>query len=198
MTPAQRNYIKRSVLIITVIVIYLFLTSTVIQYRKETKTMTYLYESVKDWRAKPATKAEKFIAEERALVARIDSKLSERLSGYILLQVENKGEAWYIKPDDKKKYYLSFREDIITFLREIGAKMTAADLSDYQKNGFPESMAGQMLVDIDNFNDVYYIYPKDLKAYYMASDQEAKQVIRDAGIGIKNEDIRKIEVGEIN
>jgi len=197
MTPAQRSYIKKSILIIAIIAIYLFLTSTIIQYRKETRTMAYLYEFVKDWRAKPATRAEKYIAKEKALVTGVDEKLSERLSGYILLQVENKGEAWYVRPNDQKKYYLGGSEDMITALREFGRKIAYTDISSYQKNGFPESLAGQILVDVENFNDVYYIYPKNLRAYYIATDKEAKQTVKDLGMGVKNEDIRKIEVGEI-
>lgn len=35
-----------------------------------------------------------------------DAKLTDRLKGRILLQVESHGEAWYINPTDGKKYYL--------------------------------------------------------------------------------------------
>ena len=34
-------------------------------------------------------------------------ELTERLKGRILLQVESRGEAWYINPEDSKRYYLA-------------------------------------------------------------------------------------------
>ena len=38
---------------------------------------------------------------------KIDTKLSSRLKGKILLQTESHGEAWYINPKDGKRYYMS-------------------------------------------------------------------------------------------
>ncbi len=35
-----------------------------------------------------------------------DNNFSEKQKGKILLQVQNHGEAWYVNPDNKKKYYL--------------------------------------------------------------------------------------------
>ena len=35
-----------------------------------------------------------------------DNALSNRLKGRILLQVESHGEAWYINPEDSKRYYM--------------------------------------------------------------------------------------------
>ncbi len=37
---------------------------------------------------------------------RYDTKLIERMKGKILLQVESRGEAWYIHPKDGKRYYM--------------------------------------------------------------------------------------------
>ena len=35
-----------------------------------------------------------------------DSKLISRLKGRIVLQVENRGQAWYINPADGQRYYM--------------------------------------------------------------------------------------------
>lgn len=36
-----------------------------------------------------------------------NTELVERLKGYILLQVESRGEAWYVNPADGKRYYMA-------------------------------------------------------------------------------------------
>lgn len=70
---------------------------------------------------------------EKARVKKVDTKLRDRLKGKILLQVESKGEAWYIY------------------------------------NG---------------------------KRYYMKNDHQAYQIMRFLSLGITNNDLAKIEVGE--
>lgn len=39
------------------------------------------------------------------------NELSNRLKGKILLQVESAGEAWYVNPDNEKRYYLGRPSD---------------------------------------------------------------------------------------
>lgn len=36
-----------------------------------------------------------------------NTELADRLKGYILLQVESRGEAWYVNPADGKRYYMA-------------------------------------------------------------------------------------------
>ncbi len=66
---------------------------------------------------------------EKLLVTNVDQGLINRLRGYILLQVENNGEAWYIDPNSDKKYYLRDREVAFTALREFGLGITNQDIS---------------------------------------------------------------------
>src|SRR3990167_1963199 len=48
-----------------------------------------------------------------------DRKLTERLKGYILLQVEENGEAWYVNPSDGLRYYLRDGEAAYEIMREL-------------------------------------------------------------------------------
>jgi hypothetical protein len=50
------------------------------------------------------------------------------LSGMILLDVENHGEAYYINPLDLHKYYLSRPRDAFALMRELGLGITNNDL----------------------------------------------------------------------
>lgn len=73
-----------------------------------------------------------------------DTDLSERLAGQIVLQVEKKGEAWYINPVDRKKYYLGRPEDAFAVMRELGLGISRGNLARLHKPGYGES--------IDNFS----------------------------------------------
>ncbi|MFA5359138.1 MAG: hypothetical protein WC310_04975 [Patescibacteria group bacterium] len=76
-----------------------------------------------------ATAEEKsFISSEMTLTSKIDSKLTEKLRGKILLQVEGEGQAWYVDPDTSKRYYLKNGESAYTALRAFGLGITTKDL----------------------------------------------------------------------
>ncbi len=52
----------------------------------------------------------------------------DNLSGMILLDVEENGEAYYVNPNDKKKYYLGRPEDAFQIMREKGIGITNDNL----------------------------------------------------------------------
>ncbi|MFH0891714.1 MAG: CAP domain-containing protein [Candidatus Falkowbacteria bacterium] len=54
--------------------------------------------------------------------------LADKLSGRILLQVEENGEAWYVAPFDKMRYFLGRPADAFALMREQGIGITDADL----------------------------------------------------------------------
>ena len=60
---------------------------------------------------------------------KIDEKLAVKLSGRILLQVEANGEAWYVSPIDKKRYYLKDGEAAFKIMKYLSLGITNADLN---------------------------------------------------------------------
>lgn len=60
--------------------------------------------------------------------ASYDLTLAKRLSGKILLQVEARGEAWYVNPDDLKRYYLGTASDAFNVMKTLGLGISNADL----------------------------------------------------------------------
>ena len=70
-----------------------------------------------------------FIAQERLLVRSVNLTLRNRLLGYILLQVESHGEAWYLDIVSKVKYYLADGCSAYQGLRRFGLGITDADLA---------------------------------------------------------------------
>jgi len=58
----------------------------------------------------------------------LNSKFPSRLSGKIMLDVEQNGEAYYVNPNDLKGYYLNRPADAFRIMREQGLGITNADI----------------------------------------------------------------------
>lgn len=77
----------------------------------------------------PTTSETQFVQAEKSLVTRIDTTLTNRLNGYILLQVQEHGEAWYVDSVSDLKYYLPDGSAAYSALRKFGLGITNADLA---------------------------------------------------------------------
>jgi hypothetical protein len=58
----------------------------------------------------------------------VDENFSLTSAGKIFLQVEQNGEAWYVNPDDSKRYYLGRPQDAFNIMRSLGLGITNIDL----------------------------------------------------------------------
>ncbi len=100
------------------------------------------------------------------------SDLANRLSGRILLQVEENGEAWYVNPENSKRYFLGRPSDAFNVMREKGIGITNNDLQkipisldylsgkDTSGDGLPDAFKEALRLDVnsidsdgDGFND---------------------------------------------
>lgn len=124
-----------------------------------------------------------------------DYELSKSLSGLILLQVESKGEAYYIYPSDSKKYYLGRPADAFNIMRELGLGATHQFINSYTI--YPDHVLGKILIDVEQNGEAYYIYPKNKKAYYLGRPSDAFKIMRELGLGITNSDLNKIPGGNL-
>jgi hypothetical protein len=121
--------------------------------------------------------------------------LDSAVSGYILLQVEANGEAWYVFPTNGKAYYLGRPADAF----EIMKKLALGAKHDFIINTtvFDDSLAGMILLDVERHGEAYYIYPKDHKKYYLGRPEDAFKIMRQLGLGATNFDIANIPIGII-
>ncbi len=69
------------------------------------------------------------VARENARVAALNLSLRNRLLGWILLQTQEKGEAWYLEPLSKFRYYLANGDEAYKMLSRFGLGVTDKDLS---------------------------------------------------------------------
>lgn len=121
--------------------------------------------------------------------------LAKKLSGKILLQVESVGEAYYINPTDLKKYYMGRPSDAFDLMRNFGLGIKHEELSGYLNSDFPERLTGKIMLDVENNGEAYYVYPDDLKGYYMGRPSDAFDIMKNFGLGITNENLNKISLG---
>jgi parallel beta-helix repeat protein len=133
---------------------------------------------------------------ERAMVGKVNTALTNRLSGRILLQVEEKGQAWYLEPLTKKKHFMGRPFDAFNLMRKFGLGISNANLKKFQDTGVPRAFAGRILLQVEANGEAYYVNPVDLKLHYLGRPADAFRIMRELSLGISNIDIRQISVGE--
>lgn len=109
------------------------------------------------------------------------------------MQVESKGEAWYVNPQDNKRYYLGRPNDAILVMRKLGLGITNKNL-DKMKNkaNYAHGYAGRILLQVESKGEAWYVNPVNLKLYYLGRPQDALTLMRSLGLGISNVDLATI------
>jgi len=75
------------------------------------------------------------ISKEKNLFINTNDLLSKKLSGKILLQVENNGEAWYLNPQDQKRYFLGRPDDAFLIMKKLGLGISNEDIRNIEIEG---------------------------------------------------------------
>lgn len=73
----------------------------------------------------------------------LDNNFALRQSGKILLQVESNGEAWYINPNDNKRYFLGKPSDAFNAMRRLGLGITNKNLNEIPTNEINNNLKSQ-------------------------------------------------------
>lgn len=142
----------------------------------------------------------------------ISAKLSERLKGYILLQVQSVGEAWYVNPEDGKRYYMKDGEVAYEMMRAFGLGITDLDLNrisilnsaDDAKhkqsicttNTFAAKLSGKILLQVQQHGEAWYVDPKTCYRIYMKDGAVAYSIMRQLSLGITDTDLNQISSKE--
>ncbi|NCU43314.1 hypothetical protein EOL72_03135 [Candidatus Falkowbacteria bacterium] len=127
------------------------------------------------------------------------NSLSTKLSGRILLQVEKNGEAWYLNPEDQRRYFLGRPDDAFRVMRELGLGISEENFNSLPREGkidgnleLAKKLAGRILLQTEKNGEAWYLNPLDLKAYYLGRPDDAFKIMREHGLGINNDNITKI------
>lgn len=138
--------------------------------------------------------------------AQTSLSLGQRLRGYILLDVEQNGEAWYIHPDTLRRRYLGRPADAFDVMRFKGLGITDADLARVPKatedvdesyeQALRERLSGRILLQTEQNGEAWYVDPSNLRRYYLGRPVDAFAIMRERGLGITSDELREIGLEE--
>jgi hypothetical protein len=128
------------------------------------------------------------------------ASLADQLKGRIVLQVERNGESWYVHPKSKTRFYLSRPQDAFDIMRYRGLGVSNANLKKIPRAGtgntgdaaLQRQLSGYVLLQVEKNGEAWYVYPKDLKRYYLGRPQDAFGLMRQLGLGISDSNLNQI------
>jgi len=215
-----------------------------------------LQERIKKLQLRISELESKLIEREKSLAQPKDKKLTDRVKGKILLQVQDNGEAWYIDPITEKKYYFKDGNSAYQAMQAFGLGISNVDLAkipvgtdaktidqdtdqdgvsdstetaigtdptnpDSDADGFKdgeeisndysplgqakmpkdsrlqERLKGRIVLQVEGQGKAWYINPADGKRYFLGNGAQAYKIMRYLSTGATNDDLRKIEVGDL-
>jgi len=118
---------------------------------------------------------------------------STDLSGRILLQVESHGEAWYVNPINRERYYLGRPNDAFTVMRNLGLGISESNYAQFKLAG-ASKFKGRILLRVQANGEAYYVNPIDNKLNYLGRPTDAFDLMRRFGLGISNDNLTSINI----
>lgn len=125
-----------------------------------------------------------------------DDNLSSRLSGKILIDVDNHGEAWYVYPGDFHRYYLGSPDDAYNLMRNLSLGISNENFSKIETST-PDRFKGMILLKPEEYGKAYYVSPVNKTFNYLAGAKEAFDLMKRDSLGITSSDLKTIPIGKI-
>ncbi|MFZ4631675.1 MAG: hypothetical protein ACOYL8_00535 [Patescibacteria group bacterium] len=118
--------------------------------------------------------------------------IAQKLKGRIILQVESRGEAYYVHPSTAEKYYMANGDEAYNIMRNLGVGITNSDLEKLKNSKTAASKhKGKIFLQVESKGEAYYVdFSGNL--HYLKNGSEAYTAMRNLGLGISNKDIEKI------
>jgi|GEM_PF-3261559 len=127
--------------------------------------------------------------------SKVDAKFSKSLAGKILLQVEDKGQAWYVSLKDNKKYYMADGNAAFNIMRTFGIGISNKDLNKVKTEAaYRKKFMGKILLQVESHGEAYYI-SFDGRYNYLKDGAAAYEIMRKLGLGITNDNLNKVSTG---
>lgn len=108
----------------------------------------------------------------------ISSKTTETFSYVGVLESQNNNQNFSVIQNSKtiSIFIDNEKEKVITIDKNLSNKLR-----------------GKILLQVESHGEAWYVNPKNSKKYYMANGDEAYNIMRNLGVGIKNSDLEKIQ-----
>lgn len=119
--------------------------------------------------------------------------LPQRLAGRIVLQVQANGEAWYIYPVNRLRYFLGRPSDAFQIMRQLGLGISELDYEAF-KNNPPTRLLGRIVLRVHANGEAYYVDPVRKELNYLGRPDDAFRIMREKGLGVDNENISHLPI----
>ncbi len=123
-----------------------------------------------------------------------NQELTEKLVGRLLLQVEEKGQSWYLEPVSKERHFMGRPTDAFDLMRKFGLGISESNYNKFVAEGVPSRFAGRIFLRVESHGEAYYINPLDMKMHFLGRPDDAFKLMRELSLGISNENIRQIPI----
>jgi len=123
-----------------------------------------------------------------AITTAVDS-----LSGRIMLQVEENGEAWYLDPQSQKRVFLGKPEEAFGLINKFSVAVSDHVLNLIENNSAPKMLSGLF---VQNPGALWYIHPGDRTAANLSGPTDVYNLMKNYSQGISNADLARIPVLE--
>lgn len=111
-----------------------------------------------------------------------------------MLQVQDKGQAWYVNHKTGKRYYMANGSEAYNIMRNQGVGVTNSDLKNITSDkNIAKKHSGKIFLQIESHSEAYYV-DFNGNAHYLKDGDAAYSAMRDLGLGISNNDLRKIDI----
>jgi hypothetical protein len=162
---------------------------------------------IKPAEIKPTTETEKPVLNQsnqpKVLGAQIDMVLSKKLSGQLLLQVEQGGSIWYVDTINFNRYSVTWANALPLFQKlSLGitdanlAKIPIADSGQVGNWTLRNSLKGKLLLQVEQGGAIWYV---DLDGYrHSVTWNNLMDLFRKLALGISDENLNKIAVGDLD
>lgn len=130
--------------------------------------------------------------------------IAEKTAGKILLDVEHSGEAWYVHPTNRHRYYLGRPDDAFQIMRFLSLGITDKNLAKIPTGSdtfegdtaLRDRLSGWILLQVEQNGEAWYMYPGNKKRYFLNRPGDAFQIMTDFGLGITSKDLAEIPISE--
>ncbi len=138
--------------------------------------------------------------EQVSTTATTNTNIVSRLKGYILLQVEQHGEAWYVNPVNSFRYFLRDGDTAYNVMRQMGLGISNANLEKLKskEQSLVDRLKGRIVLQVEKNGEAYYVDPRTGALSYLKNGWEAYNVMRNLSLGIKDADLSKIQSQEVS
>ncbi len=144
--------------------------------------------------------------------AKHDDSLINRLKGWVMLQTDEHGEAWYLHPDEGIRYYMKNGGTAYEMMRAFGLGISNSDLEQIPSvedapgmdevtsvcstNSLADRLKGYILLQVEEHGEAWYIHPEKCHRIYMQNGDVAYSIMRWLSMGISNDNLAKIPSGD--